>query len=319
MRTGRKSPARLVEQEDPHPPRSARHPSPDRVGPRERSDQIRKAWWVRVLYRSAATLVLLWSAQAIAAPQAELWRKWQAHDDASTAGIDHSRWDRFLQTYVRVGQDGIARLPYAGVSKSDRDALSADLSRLAALPISAYSRREQFAFWVDLYNELTIRLVLDHYPVSSIRDIAISPGLFSAGPWGKKLIAVEGEPLGLDDIEHRILRPLWRDPRVHYAVNCAALGCPNLQPSAFTAANSEALLEKAARDYVNHPRGAAVGAGGLAVSSIYIWYQTDFGGGEAGVIEHLKHYARPQLAAALAGITRISADRYDWMLNDLRE
>jgi len=274
---------------------------------------------VRVLWAVIVSFVLLLSAGADAAPQAELWNKWQAHDDASIANIDHGAWDRFLKTYVRVDPDGIARIPYARVSEVDRDALTADLSRLAGLPISAYSRRQQFAFWVDLYNELTVKLVLDHYPVSSIRDIAISPGLFSAGPWGKRLIAVHGEPLSLDDIEHRILRPIWQDPRIHYAVNCAAVGCPNLQSSAFTAVNSEALLDKAAHDYVNHPRGAAVAAGRLTVSSIYLWYEVDFGGTEAGVIEHLKHYARPELAAALGGIARISGDHYDWALNDLRQ
>ena len=76
--------------------------------------------------------------------------------------------------------------------------LGMDLSRLTSLPISGYSRREHFAFWVDLYNELTVRLVLDHYPLSSIKDINISPELFSAGPWGKKLITIDGEALGLE-------------------------------------------------------------------------------------------------------------------------
>ncbi len=174
-------------------------------------------------------LVSAWPLAGMAAPSAELWPRWQAHDDASTARIDHSAWDRFLRTYVRLGADGIARIPYGRVAAADREALGRDLSRLAATPISAYSRAEQFAFWVDLYNELTVKVVLDHYPVRSIRDIAISPGLFASGPWGRKLITIEGEGLSLDDIEHRILRPIWRDPRIHYAVNCAALGCPNLQ------------------------------------------------------------------------------------------
>jgi hypothetical protein len=263
-------------------------------------------------------LVLAWSLPAGAAPSAELWAKWQTHDDASAASIDHSIWDRFLQTYVKVGSDGIARLPYGRVSAPDRDALAADLARLARLPIGSYSRREQFAFWADLYNELTVKLVLDHYPVSSIRDLDISPGLFASGPWGKKVIVIEGEALSLDDIEHRILRPIWRDPRIHYAVNCAALGCPNLQSAAFTAANLEALLEKGARDYINDPRGAAVTGGRLTVSSIYVWYQSDFGGTERGVIDHLRRYGRPELAAALVSIDRISGDRYDWGLNDLR-
>jgi hypothetical protein len=274
--------------------------------------------------RMIAVLTLVWSYPSAAAPQAELWAKWQTHNDASTAGIDHAAWNRFLQTYVRIGSDGIARIPYGSVGASERDAVGADLARLANLAISTYNRREQFAFWVDLYNELTVKLVLDNYPVSSIKEISLSPGLsslglFSSGPWGKKVITVEGEALSLDDIEHRVLRPIWWDPRIHYAVNCAALGCPNLQPSAFTAANTEALLDKAARDYVNHPRGAALAGGKLIVSSIYVWYAADFGGTERGVIEHLKHYARPELAAALAGIERISGDHYDWALNDLRE
>jgi hypothetical protein len=183
-------------------------------------------------------LALVWPYPTAAAPSAELWPRWQAHDDASTARIDHSAWSQFLGAYVRLGEDGIARIPYARVTTADREALGRDLARLAQTPISTYSRAEQFAFWVDLYNELTVELVLDHYPVASIRDIAISPGLFSSGlGGGKKLIAIEGEGLSLDDIEHRVLRPIWRDPRILYGVNCAALGCPNLQSEAFTAAN----------------------------------------------------------------------------------
>ncbi|HYZ41457.1 MAG TPA: DUF547 domain-containing protein [Stellaceae bacterium] len=232
---------------------------------------------------AALLLALLWFASARAAPPAELWARWQKHDDTSTASIDHSLWHRFLQSYVRLGSDGIARIPYARVAAADRAAIDSDLARLANVPISLYNRREQFAYWVDLYNELTVKVVFDHYPVMSIKDIDISPGLFSVGPWGKKLIAVEGEGLSLDDIEHRILRPIWRDPRIHYAVNCAAIGCPNLQSSAFTASNAELLLEKAARDYVNEPRGASIIAGKLTVSSIYVWYQADFGGSDAGV------------------------------------
>jgi hypothetical protein len=272
---------------------------------------------IRGLRAIITILPLVLSGPATAAPRAELWVKWQAHDDASTASVDHTLWNRFLQTYLRVGADRIARIPYARVSPADREALAADLARLGGLPISRFSRREQFAFWVNLYNELTIKLVLDHYPVSSVRDIDIFPGLFSSGPWGKQLITIEGEGLSLDDIEHRILRPIWRDPRLHYAVNCAALGCPNLQTAAFTAANTEALLDKAARDFVNHPRGAAIVGGKLIVSSIYVWYEADFGGADRGVIAHLKRYAGPELAAALAAVDRISGNRYDWGLNDL--
>ena len=159
-------------------------------------------------------------------------------------------------------------------------------------------------------------VVLDHYPVDGIRDIDISPGLFADGPWDKKLVEIEGEAVSLNDIEHRILRPVWRDPRIHYAVNCAAIGCPNLQPTAYTAANTDALLDEAARAYVNHPRGARVEDGKLIVSSIYVWFQDDFGGDNAGVIHHLTRHADAGLRTQLSGVASIYTHHYDWLLND---
>ncbi len=160
-------------------------------------------------------------------------------------------------------------------------------------------------------------VVLEHYPVETIRAIRISPGFFSIGPWGKKLISVEGEKLSLDDIEHRILRPIWKDPRIHYAVNCASLGCPKLMPRAFTAANTEALLEQGARDFINSYHGARFEADGrLTASSIYDWFQEDFGGSEAGVIAHLRLYARPELESKLERISDVYDFDYDWSLND---
>ena len=191
------------------------------------------------------------------------------------------------------------------------------MQRQAAIPISQYSRKEQRAYWTNLYNELTIVTVLQHYPVASITKIDLTPGLFSAsGPWDKKLLQVEGTPISLNDIEHRILRPIWHDPRTHYSVNCASIGCPNLALEPYTAATMEAMLNKGAQDYVNHPRGANVTDGKLTASKIYDWYQADFGGNERGVIAHLRHYAKPPLAQALSGIDSIAEYKYDWSLND---
>lgn len=210
------------------------------------------------------------------------------------------------------------RVNYGRVSPADRKSLEAYLDALAATPIGKLDRPQQLALWINLYNALTIRTVLDHYPIGSIRDVDISPGLFEDGPWGKKLIAVEGEPLSLDDIEHRILRPIWRDPRLHYALNCAALGCPDLQPAAFEAPILESQLDEAARAYINHPRGARIDGGHLIVSSIYVWYAADFGGGDISIIAHLRRYADAALDRALAGRSNIDKDSYDWALNDDR-
>ncbi len=263
----------------------------------------------------ALALIALLTPPAAAAPEARLWDRWTVHDPASTLSVDHSAWDRFLETYVVAGADGINRVDYAGVGAADRDALEFYFSVLSGTAVGKLNRAEQRAFWINLYNLLTVRVILDHYPVKSIRHIDISPGFFADGPWGKPLATIEGEEITLDDIEHRILRPIWRDPRIHYAVNCAAIGCPNLVREAFTAANSVALLERAAVAYVNHPRGARVEGGELAVSSIYHWFKADFGGTDAGVIEHLMRFAKPALRAQLEGITEIDDHQYDWSLN----
>jgi hypothetical protein len=251
-----------------------------------------------------------------AAPAAEAWERWRPHDPQSRVTLDHSTWGRFLAAYLVPGADGIHRLAYGRVTADHRRDLAAYLRQLEGVAVGSLNRDEQRAFWINLYNALTVQVILDHYPVASIRDIDISPGLFSDGPWKKPLAAVEGIPVSLDDIEHRILRPLWQDPRIHYAVNCASLGCPNLPPEPFTAANSEALLERGAREYVNHPRGARLEGGRLVVSSIYHWFQEDFGGTEAGVVAHLRQYAGPELAAGLTGAARIADHAYDWRLND---
>ena len=252
---------------------------------------------------------------AAAAPKAELWPHWTKHDRHSRLSIDHSAWSRFLKMYVRTDRNGVNVVAYGDVSKASRKLLDGYIAMLEMVPIATYPRAEQFAYWVNLYNALTVRVILAYFPVDSIRDIKISPGWFSSGPWGKKLIKVDDRPLSLDDIEHRILRPIWKDPRVHYAVNCASIGCPNLQKQAFTAATTEEMLDRGARAYINHPRGAEIVDGELYVSSIYSWFKEDFGGTDRGVIAHLSRYAEHPLKEKLDGVSDIAGNRYDWELN----
>jgi hypothetical protein len=251
------------------------------------------------------------------APRAKLWPIWEEHHPGFDLDIDNGAWSSFLETYVTPGPDNINRVDYKGVSATDRASLKSYIATLSETPISGSSRNHQLAYWINLYNALTVDIVLDHYPVESIRDIKLSRGLFSTGPWNKKLLLIEGEKVSLNDIEHRILRPIWKGPRIHYALNCASVGCPNLMEKPFTAHNTEAMLEQGARDYINHPRGARVTNGRLHVSSIYSWFESDFGGSTVGVINHLKQYADESLAEELAGVQTISGDGYDWTLNDL--
>ena len=261
-------------------------------------------------------VLALFSTAAAAQPKAELWPRWTAHDAASTRVIDHSRWDRWLARNIVTGKDGVNRIPYRSVVPADRKALEGYIAELGAVPVGGLNRGEQMAYWINLYNALTVKVVLDHYPVESILRIGISPGWFSFGPWGRKLVRIEGEEVSLDDIEHRILRPIWRDARIHYVVNCAAVGCPNLARRAYGGARIDAMLDAAARAYINNWHGAGFEDGELYVSSLYSWYVEDFGGDVPGVLAHLGRYAAPGLKRRLESVEDIAGYRYDWDLNE---
>ena len=267
-------------------------------------------------FLGVAFLLALMASPVMAAPKSKLWPRWSAHDPASMQVIGHEDWTRLLQAYTRPSDDGVVRFDYAGLAAGDRAALDGYIARLTTVSVSGLNRGEQLAYWINLYNALTVQVVLDDYPVSSILKISISPGFFSIGPWGKKLVSIEGEEVSLDDIEHRILRPIWQDPRIHYAVNCASIGCPNLIDTAYTADRVDVLLEANAIAYVNHPRGAELRGGALPVSSIYDWFQEDFGGSETGVLAHLRKYARPELLRDLKLVFEIDSYDYDWSLNE---
>lgn len=259
---------------------------------------------------------LLWPTVGWTAPSADLWPRWQTYRDKSTRTVDHTSWDMLLGKYLITNHpSGINRFRYGGVTQDDRRVLDDYIAALQQETVTSLNRGEQKAYWINLYNAQTVKIILDHYPVKTIRDIDISPGFFSNGPWDAKLLNIEGEEISLNDIEHRILRPIFKDNRVHYALNCASLGCPDLQPVAFTAENTENLLEEGAREYINSPRGAQFNDGKLTVSSIYKWFMEDFGGSEEGVIRHLRKYAGEELARKLGTYDNGIRYQYDWSLN----
>ncbi len=214
--------------------------------------------------RLLTLFITLLSLQAFAAPKSELWPFWNQANPNSTDTISHQAWQSFLDNFLV--QDGDYTLVnYGAVSGADKQALKDYINGLAQLDPRTYSQAEQYAYWVNLYNAITVDLILDAYPIKSITKLG---GLFSFGPWGDEVISIAGKELTLNDIEHRILRPIWQDPRTHYAVNCASLGCPNLQAQAFTADNTEALLEQAAKDFVNSNKGVLAKSNLVQLSSI---------------------------------------------------
>ena len=227
----------------------------------------------------------------------------------------HQAWDDLLGTYVVEAEDGVNRFDYGGLKANADDVakLDAYLQSFESEDIEALSEAEQFATWSNIYNALTIKHIIGRYPVKSIRSGYI------VGPWKKVKTVVDGEEISLNDIEHEVLRVEFDDPRVHYAVNCASYGCPNLQKDAWVAETLDEDLDKAAREYINHPRGVSIRKrGGLEVSTIYKWFREDFGGSEQGVIDHLLQYADDDLAAEIRANADIKKHEYDWSLNDVQ-
>ena len=244
---------------------------------------------------------------------------------AKNSGQASKAYAVLLAKYVVPGTDGLNRVQYAKwqAAQADRDGLAEVIRGMEAQKPSAMKRNEAYAYWANLYNAATLKVILDAYPVKSIRDIkSTGTGLLDlkayAGPWRTKRLTVEGRELSLDEIEHEIMRPTFKDPLVHYSVNCASIGCPNLPPKPWDAATLESDLDGAARAYVNSPRGAAVLGGKLTVSSIYSWFEEDFAGSQKGVFAHLSKYASPGLAAKLKGRAGYDHHDYNWALNEAK-
>lgn len=252
------------------------------------------------------------------AVMANVTANWNHSNERNPAVIDHSEWQRLLSRYlITDDSSGVNLFDYRLVSQQDRELLQDYLQALQAIDPRDYRKVVQKAYWINLYNALTVELILEHYPVRTITKLGES--LFAFGPWDDDIATVAGQTLTLNDIEHEILRPIWSDPRIHYAVNCASYSCPNLSATAFTSANTERLLEAGAQAYVNHPRGVRFNDGDLELSSIYDWYQKDFGDDEQQLLDHLIQYAEPSLKARLVRFQQQGGDLdydYNWNLNE---
>lgn len=243
---------------------------------------------------------------AFAAPKSDLWSYWNQSNPQNTQTIDHHPWQDILNQYLLVNGENTL-FSYNKVTSSDSKKLNQYIQSLAQKDPRILNKREQYAYWVNLYNAITVQIILENYPVSSITKIG---GIFSFGPWDEKRLTITNQKVSLNDIEHRILRPIWQDPRTHYAVNCASLGCPNLQPKAFTSSNSEQLLSKAESSFIQSSKGVNIQGETVILSSIYDWFADDFGGKEK-VWKYLQG-KKPELKNKRLKITY----EYNWDLNE---
>ena len=220
--------------------------------------------------------------------------------------VDNSIYAELLKKYVENGV-----VDYAGFKK-DQDKLHEYLKVLEQTDTKKLSLDEQLAFYINAYNAWTIKLVLSGYPgIHSIKDL----GSFWSSPWKKEIVHVDGKVLSLDDIEHGIIRPKFKDPRIHFAVNCASKSCPPLSSEPYEGKIINQQLDAAARAFINDPKRNRLEGNTLYVSKIFDWYGEDFKG---GIVNFFLKYAEGDLKRGLEANKnqiKIRYLDYDWSLN----
>jgi hypothetical protein len=230
-----------------------------------------------------------------------------AKDYDPAAQVDHSAFDALLASYVQA--DGV-RYAEWHASTPDRVRLDEYLAVLAAAEPSKLTRYQRLAFWLNAYNALTLDLVLDHYPVKSIKDVD--------SPWKRKVVTVEGRELSLDEIENEIIRPGWKEPLVHFALNCAAVSCPPLRAEAYDGRRLHDQLEEQAKSFLADSTTNFVDAKGkLHLSKIFDWYRRDFEQEKVSLVDWLRPYL-PALEGRAAKDVKIDFADYDWSLNEAK-
>ena len=270
----------------------------------------------RYLWFAALFISLLFAAHPTQASyNKNLWPLWEVNNPLSQETISHVYWQKFLDARVITNDEGINLVDYANLTKDDINLLKTYIASLSRVNINNFNRAEQLAFWINLYNAVTVYTVASYYPISSIEEINTSPGLFSIGPWGAKLVTINNNALSLDEIQNRIIRPIWNDSRTHYAVNNGSIGAANLSKQAYQGSLIETELNEAAFLYINSLRGVQIIEGKLIVSKIYEWYNDDFGVTKQNVIAHIKQFAKEPLKHQLKHINTIDNYIYNWHLN----
>jgi len=226
--------------------------------------------------------------------------------DVSGSTLDYSPYATLLEKYVKQGQ-----VDYRSF-KTDEAKLDQYLKVLEKTDSDKLAPNDQFAFYINAYNAWTIKLILSGYPgLKSIKDL----GSILKSPWKKKICRIDGDVITLDDIEHSILRPRFKDPRVHFAINCAALSCPPLISEPYRGSTLDRQLDNSAKNFINNPQRNYLKGNTLYVSKIFKWFAEDFNN---DIIGFFLKYAEKELKKELEAKgdqIKIKYLHYDWSLN----
>ena len=223
---------------------------------------------------------------------------------------NHADWSELLSKHVR--NDGL--VDYKGFVK-DKDKLNAYADHLSNnAPADNWSEEEQIAYWINAYNVFTVKLIVDNYPVKSIKDLNPTlsiPTIRSI--WTKEWFQIGGEDFSLDRIEHKILRKDFEEPRIHFAVNCASISCPTLRNEAYTADKLEEQLEEQARLFLNDTSRNTITPERITVSKIFSWFGGDFKNGQT-LVQFINRYTKVDIQDN----AKVKFMDYDWNLNVIK-
>ncbi|TXE10256.1 DUF547 domain-containing protein [Algoriphagus aquimarinus] len=228
---------------------------------------------------------------------------------AETTPPSHKAWNELLK--ANVSADGTVN--YKGFIK-EKAKLEAYLKSISenAPDRKTWSKNEQLAYWINAYNGFTVKLIVDNYPVESIKDLG--PALkipLIKDVWHYQFFKIGGQESSLDEIEHSILRKEFEEPRIHFAINCASVSCPPLLNEAFEAAIIDAQLDKVAKGFINDSSRNKITPNAIQISSIFSWFKGDFTK-NGSLIDFLNKYSKVKIKAD----AKVSHLDYDWNLNE---
>ncbi len=227
--------------------------------------------------------------------------------DSMSKPIDYTIWDNLLNKHVKDN----GKVDYKGFIK-DADQFNTFIALVEDNhPNNKYwSKDEQIAYWINVYNAYTVKLIMDNYPVESIKKV--KGGVpFINSVWDIDFITIEGITYSLGNIEHGILRKNYDEPRIHFAVNCASTSCPNLLNEAFVAEKLDAQLDKTAEVFLYDNTKNVIGSEKLELSKIFTWYKSDFTK-HGSLKDYIQQYVKEDISSK-----KISYLKYDWNLNDV--
>ena len=231
---------------------------------------------------------------------------------SNTYAFDHQHplWNKVLQTHTKKENNQVL-VNYKEL-KSNTSTLNEYLKTLEVLTkeeFKTFSTKEKLSFWINAYNAYTLKIVIDHYPVNSIKEI--KSGWFSSGPWSKEFIPLFKDRISLDHIEHEVVRKQFNEPRIHFALNCASIGCPSLLQVAFTASKLEEQLEQSATHFLKNKDKNFVEGSTLHVSKIFKWYGDDFDSQFGSFVNYII-----QTLNLPKKKYQTQYNNYDWKLNE---